>query len=387
MPRSPIEIANGASSMKKRASIVAAGIVLLLGVVAFYAHDQWNRDESSARESSLASLPAGACVVGYADFAALRQSPFAAEFFAWAPRPQIDADYAQFLRDTGFDYERDLDRISIAAIKQAQDTTVFAVADGRFDRKKITAYALQSGTHETRGGREIFSVPVYPAPQSSATSPPAPAAPPSPRQISFTFLRKGRIALTDSADLVALLSQPQSGQDAKDWRDRFERLAGSPVFAVIRQDAAPGSALASRAPGGWQSPQLATLLDQLPWITIAGKPEEDRLRVITEGECHLDSSAGHLADFLNGVLLLAQAGLNGPQVRGRLDPQAREAYLELLKSADVSRLNRGETKSVRLVFDITPKFLKAARSAGPAVVPAISAPSHSDPQAKASRRK
>jgi hypothetical protein len=364
--------------MKKRAPLTAAAIVLLLGAIAFFTYDRWSRDNSSARETSLASLPASASVVVYADFSALRQSPFAAEFYAWAPRPQIDADYAQFLRDTGFDYERDLDRVSIAAIKHAPDTILFAVADGRFDRKKITAYASQSGTHETRSGREIFSVPIS-APTSPTPTAQATAAAALPRKISFTFLRKDRIALTDSADLVALLSQPLTGQDAKDWRDRFERLAGSPVFAVIRQDAAAGSALASRAPGGWQSPQLATLLDQLQWITIAGKPDQDRLRIITEGECGLDAPARQLADFLNGVLLLAQAGLNGPQVRGQLDPQAREAYLELLKSADISRLNRGETKSVRLVFDITPKFLKAARSASPAAVPAISAPSHNDP--------
>ena len=361
------------TTMKKRASLAFATTVLLLGAIAFYAYHRWSSDDGSARSSALAVMPSGASTVVYADFAALRQSPFAAEFFAWAPRPQIDADYAQFLRDTGFDYERDLDRVAIAAMKRGQDTALFAVADGRFDRKKITAYASPTGTRETRGGREIFSVPVNSAPSSSA------AAPASPQKISFTFLRKDRIALTDSADLAALLSQPQTSQDAKEWRARFERLAGSPVFAVIRQDAAPGSALASRAPGGFQSPQLSTLLDQLQWITIAGKPEGDRLRLVTEGECLLDTSARQLADFLNGVLLLAQAGLNGPQVRQQLDPQARDAYLEMLKGADVSRLDRGETKSVRLIFDVTPKFLQAARSAVPAVP---QSPPASKPQPK-----
>jgi len=349
--------------MKNRASLGLAAAVLLLGAIAFYTYHRWSGDESSARATSLATMPTGASAIVYADFAALRQSPFAAEFFAWAPRPQIDDDYAQFLRDTGFDYERDLNRVAVAAIKHGQDTALFAVADGRFDREKIATYASQAGTRETRGGREIFSVPITSAPPNSA------AVPASPRKISFTFLRKNRMALSDSADLASLLSQPRTDQDAKEWRERFERLAGSPVFAVIRQDAAPGSALASRAPGGWQSPQLSTLLDQLQWITIAGKPEGDRLRVVTEGECGLDVSARQLADLLNGVLALAQAGLNGPQVRQQLDPQAREAYLEMLKGADVSRLDRGETKSVRLVFDVTPKFLQAARSAVPSVPP------------------
>ena len=128
-----------------------------------------------------------------------------------------------------------------------------------------------------------------------------------------------------------------------------------------------GSALAARAPGGLQSPQLSALLDQLEWITLAGKPEGDRLRVVTEGECAAEATVRQLADLLNGVLILAQAGLNGPKTRQQLDPQAREAYLEMLKSADVSRLNRVETKSVRLVFDVTPRFLAAARTATPAI--------------------
>jgi hypothetical protein len=43
----------------------------------------------------------------------------------------------------------------------------------------------------------------------------------------------------------------------------------------------------------------------------------------------------------------------------------RETYLEMLKSADVRQIDRGETKSVRLIFDLTPKFLEAARAARP----------------------
>ncbi len=65
-------------------------------------------------------------------------------------------------------------------------------------------------------------------------------------------------------------------------------------------------------------------------------------------------------------MILAQAGLNGAKTRQQLDPAAREAYLEFLKGADVSKIDRGETKAVRLVFEITPRFLDVARSASPA---------------------
>src|SRR5437762_3298763 len=68
------------------------------------------------------------------------------------------------------------------------------------------------------------------------------------------------------------------------------------------------------------------------------------------------------------VVILAEGGLNDPKVRQQLDPAMRDAYLALLKSADVSKIDRGETKSVRLVFEITPGFLEAAGKA-PSVIP------------------
>jgi len=226
---------------------------------------------------------------------------------------------------------------------------LFAILDGKFDRQKISAYALKDGSAVKTGGREIFSVPV-----SGST-----------KRIIFTFLRNDRIALTGDANLDVYLDAKKRPQVVSEWRTRFERLAGSPVFAVIRQDAAVGAALAAQAPGGLRSPQLSTLLDQLQWITLAGKPENDRLRVVAEGECAAEATARQLVDVMNGVVILAQGGLNDAKTRRQLDPAMREAYLELLKSADVSKIDRGDTKSVRLVFEITPAFLEAARKAPP----------------------
>ena len=142
---------------------------------------------------------------------------------------------------------------------------------------------------------------------------------------------------------------------------RFGRLAGSPIFAVIRQDATPGEILSSQAPGGFGSPQLFAMLDQLEWITIAGKPENDGLRVVAEGESSSEETTHQLADLLDGMLSLAQAGLNDAKTRQQLNPALREAYLAVLKGADVSRMDRGDTKSVRVVFEITQTFLESAR--------------------------
>jgi len=337
--------------MKKQTRIWLAAIAVVLCAATFFGYRKWNRQSGSAREEILALMPTDASAVVFMDFAELRKAPFVAQLYAWAPKPQADADYAQFVKDTGFDYERDLDRIAIAAEKHGQDSALFAVVDGKFDRQKISAFALRDGAAVKTGGHEIFSVPT------SGTS----------KKISFVFLRNNRIALNNDSNLAVFLDAQKSFEDLAQWRTRFERLAGSPLFAVIKQNAALGDALAAHAPGGLRSPQLSTLLDQLQWITVAGKPDNDRLRVVAEGECLGENTVRQLTDVMNGVLILAEGGLNDAKTRQQLDPAMRDAYLELLKSADVSKIDRGDSKSVRLVFDLTPGFLEAARKAPPAL--------------------
>jgi hypothetical protein len=329
-------------------------VLLLLAAIAYYGYERWGGRNMALRNDALALMPTDASFVFFADLNELRQAPFFSALYSWASKPEADADYGQFLQATGFNYERDLDRVSIAALKHGQEASFFAVADGRFDGKKIAAYALRSGARFNSGGREIFSVPV----NGSA------------RRVSFAFLRNDRVALANENDVSRILTGSQKGADAADWRTRFERLGGAPIFAVIRQDSGAGSALAKRAPGGLRSPQLSALLDQMQWITVAGKPDGDRMRVVAEGECNADATAQQLSDLLNGILVLAQAGLNDSKMRKQLDPAAREAYLELVKGADVSRIDRGEAKAVRLVFDMTPKLLDAARTSAPITPPA-----------------
>jgi hypothetical protein len=354
--------------MKARRWIGLTAVLLLLAAIAFRGFEHWGRRNGALRDSALALMPSDASFVFFADLEELRQAPFFSALYAWAPKPQADAEYAEFQQATGFNYERDLDRVCIAVLKSGPEASYFAVADGRFDRKKITAYALQAGARFSQGNREILSLPV----NGSA------------RKVSFVFLRSSRIALTNENDPSKVLAGNQKDTDAADWRTRFERLAGSPIFAVVRHEAGTGSMLAEQAPGGIRSPQLSAVLEQLQWITLAGKPDADCLRIVAEGEGTSDATAQQLSDLLNGILVLMQAGLNDSKTRKQLDPAAREAYLELVKGAEVSQIDRGETKAVRLVFDLTPKFLEAARLPLPVVPPA---PASNTTTQKKKRRK
>ncbi len=320
--------------------MVGALAAALLAAHLVYRH--WHAQEMvGGREGMLAQMPEDASAVVYVDMAQLRSSPFFLQLLQWAPQPAVDTDYAQFLQVTGFHYERDLDRVALAINHQAQNSTVFAIADGRFDRKKIEAYASKFASLKTADGKTLFAVPMGG----------------SNGKAYFAFLHNDRVAWSN--DSSYFFQQPRSDSN-KEWREHFSRVAGTPVFAVLRQDAGATTALA-QMPGDLHSPQLAALLAQLQWISISAKPEGNLLRVGVEGECLTETTEHQLKELLSGMVVLAQMGLNDPKTRKQLDPALRQGYLELLQSADIQQVDRGTSKTVRVVFEVTPKVLESAK--------------------------
>jgi hypothetical protein len=331
--------------LKKIALVSATTVLLLAGLLLAVRFS--NRSDGSARQHLLQIVPADASAVMYVDLDELRASPFLAKLYAWAPQSNEDSEYAQFVRETGFSYERDLQRMAVSICNHGAVTNIFAVADGKFDRKKIEAFFDRNGKSLQQGKWKVFRL--------NATA--------NEKRVLFTFLSDNRVAFGNFEDFSAALSAAPSNPFRADWNARFERLAGSPLFAVIRQDPAMRDALNAVAPGGYHSPQLSALLGQLQWISIAGKPDGDQLRMVAEGESAAPPVISQLQDFLQGMLLLARNGLNDPKLRQNMDPVERDAYLEILKSADVQKIDRDEWKSVRVVLEITPKFLDIARVA------------------------
>ncbi len=328
--------------------LVAAAVV----VPAWLYFRSHGRDPLIARENLLSRLPADSTSVLYLDLQELRASPFLEQILAWAPHPPPDEEYIKFVQATGFDYERDLDRVGVSFSGPAQSPKTMAVAEGHFDRKKIEAYSGRFGTLKTANGKTIYAVTLN-----------NPA-----RTAYFTFLRDDQVALCNDASCFFQGSAKSTSSD--EWREHFLRLAGTPLFAVLRQDSPLLSALSQQTPGGLRSPQLATMLGQLQWVSVGAKPDGEELRVVADGESGNESTIRQLNDMLGGLLLLAQAGLDDPKARKQLDPNAREAYLEVLKSAEVQKLDRGTSKSVRLIFEVTPQLLENARGAAPTTPPA-----------------
>lgn len=326
-------------------------VAISLFAAIFLAYRRWaSPDSLTQRAGILALMPADATAVGFVDLQQLRGSPFLVQLMSWAPQPAPDSDYAQFLQATGFNYERDLDRLALALHRQEQGPVVFAVAEGRFDRKKIEAYAWQFGSLKTADGKTLFAVPIHG----------------SQRKAYFTFLRDDRVAWAN--DSSYFFQRPTHSGASEEWHEHFSRVAGTPIFVVLRQDSLSAAELA-QAPGGFRSPELAALLSQLQWISISGKPEGNFLRVVIDGESLTETTVHQLKELLSGLVVLAQIGLNDAKTRKQLDPDLRQGYLELLQSADIQQLDRGTSKSVRVVFDLTPKLLQAPPKALPAADP------------------
>jgi hypothetical protein len=345
---------------RNRARFAALTAAVALAAVSLLAYFVWLRPAIPGRDALLVLMPGDARALLYIDLAELRREPFFADLLTWAPKSDADLEYRQFVRDTGFDYERDLDRVAVAFERHGAQKIFFVVGDGHFDKKKIKAYADKNGAVQNSGGAEIFSLPVA---GSSA-------------RLSFTFLTKDRLAITNKDDFGSWLHGATAIADAE-WRERFARVAGSPVFAVIRSEALKdafgsesGSEDLTRRANGFSSPQLSSLLAQLQWLTAAGKPQSNKLRVVLDAESLEVKNAQQLTDLLNGVVLLARAGLSNAKAQQQLGAPTRQSYLALLKSVEVSRIDRPDTKSVRLVFDVTPDLLKSAPTYAPAAVPA-----------------
>src|SRR5216684_3202032 len=155
----------------KKPVLIAAGLAVSAIVGAVFAYSIFRRGgvaDASPAPELISEVPAGAPTLIYADLAAIRASTFYQQRPDRGPIAIPDHDYADFVQSTGFDFEKDLDRVVIASWpaglsqgpdKQDQKKTVM-VAEGRFDRKKIRDYALRKGKLDHQEGREVFLFPT-----------------------------------------------------------------------------------------------------------------------------------------------------------------------------------------------------------------------------------
>ncbi|MGB8438767.1 MAG: hypothetical protein WA603_07455 [Candidatus Acidiferrales bacterium] len=301
----------------------------------------------------LSELPPDAPVVAYIDASALRSlqnSPLAAALGLASPGPQADRDYANFVRDTGFDYTRDLDHAAVAFWPASVGTPanvlgedrVVAIADGRFDQQKIKSYALRTGKEVTHGSQTVYEVPGNPP-------------------VSLTFLSPTRIALAGGKNATQCLSSINlSGLSRRDpaMQSRIDRVAGAPIFAVARTDHLPSSLYDSFR----NAPQLEQLARSIQAITLAGQPAGNNLRITLDAESDSLKNTLAISILLEGGRMAGSMALSDPNTRRQMTKEQIAFLQALVSQAQITHQN----KLVRLVLDITPAMLNATPTHGPA---------------------
>ncbi|HXR09395.1 MAG TPA: hypothetical protein VN792_01400 [Candidatus Acidoferrales bacterium] len=311
-------------------TIVASGLFYLS-----FAHGK--TAIASPAPDLLSALPAGAPTLVYLDFAALRASSFYQHRPDKGPIAVPNQDYADFMRSTGFDFEKDLDRAVVASWPAPSGKELaknVVIAEGRFDRAKIRDYAAQKGKLDHQQGREVF---LFPAKDRMVMS-------------SLTFLDDHRIALVTGPSIAPIFAANSNDPAAADpARERAARLDGAAVFAITRVPPVPDNTGAGGVQGAGAA-QLLSMARSVQWITLAARPEGEDLRISLEGECDNSTDALQLKSALELLRMFGRAGLESPKTRQSMDPAALAMLETLLSSADVTQA----AERVRILIEITP---------------------------------
>jgi hypothetical protein len=360
-----------ALSSTQRALIAVAVIVCCAALVCGVYLHRLRRPLATPNEGRapniLSQLPPDAPAIAYIDVRALRRlqnSPLSALLGLNGAGPQIappahekplptrrkvahpvrnepDREYAQFVTDTGFDYTRDLDRVAIAfwptdftpAANAAGDNPALAIADGRFDQRKITAYALRvGGKTDTVADHTRYMVPGYPP-------------------VAFQFLSPTRIAIASGKNAADLINLPAASPPDPAMQARINRVAGAPIFGVARTDHLPNSFYANFE----SSPQLDRLVRSIRGLSLAGQAQGDQIRLAVDAECDSMTNAIEISTILDGFRLVGSMALADPKVRAQLQMTPEQfAFLQaFVKQAQVTHQDRW----VRISLDVTPAML------------------------------
>jgi hypothetical protein len=324
----------------RKAALVAAclGAVAVAGALFFFSGFRRSEVTSASPAPELLSeLPAGAPTLVFIDLAAVRASSFYQHRPDKEPIAVPDRDYADFVRATGFNFEKDLDRVVLAtwpaAPGEKQRKTII-IAEGRFDRAKIRDYAMRKGKLNRQQGHDVFLFPTKIPGQWNA----------------ITFLDDHRLALVQGESIAPLFSAHADPATADPARQRATRLDGAVMFAITRVPPVPDNFGA----GGVQAAQLANLVRSVQWVTLAARPEGDDVRVSLEGECSSATNARELQAALEVLRMIGRAGLASPKTRRSMDASTYAVLQTLLQTADVTATG----ERVRILVELTPDILK-----------------------------
>ncbi len=290
-------------------------------------------DEATAIFST---LPTNAPVVVYVDAQMFRESTFYKKLIQDNPPPAPSGDYSQFMKDTGFDFSRDLDRVAIAIESAQHGSKLTAVAEGRFDQPRIAAYAKLKGTTETRDGKTYFKF----------------AEAKENRTVEMTFLAPIRLQISSVEITPTTTGSDKPATNAltpADSADRIARVANSPLFAVADVRSWSGQVNL----GGYTD-----LIRSIKRYTLTASPDGNTLRIAIEAECATPEDAQQLGSTANTMKLLAPTFLNNAVQKN--STTNLDTVTQFMNSIQITE----DGVRAKLAFAITSDMLRQATHMG-----------------------
>ena len=258
--------------ISRRAWLVIGVFVVAAAAAAFGLYERARITGASAPKM-LQRLPAQTAIVLFLDFDTLRLGGILK--LLSQNKTAEDPEYQAFIRATGFDYRRDLDR---AAVSFGRDGAFFVIK-GRFDWKKLAAYAIaQGGACDNSLCRMPGSTPD--------------------RRISFFPLQSNLMALAVSSDSFAATRlatpQPDAVQPLETPRD--------PVWLSIPAD---NLKTPDRLPAGTR--MFATALASADKILLSLGPEGQQFEARLNVTCRTAEDAAALSGQLQQATSLLRS--------------------------------------------------------------------------------
>jgi hypothetical protein len=240
--------------------------------------------------------------------------------FSKAPAAKHDPEYDEFIRETGFDFERDLDEAAIAihlgspVNGRTGENRYSQVLRGHFDHPRVQAYLRKiSKSVESYEGVDIFNVPV------------------EDRTVRVAILNIDTVAVSNVHDPNVIqgiidrsrhLALPVRGSSLLTRYYRDVPLA-SLVWAIARIPAAPADARASSPfplPGGFDvlMPYDSTVIASVRYVGSL-RARIDFLLSGEEQARQFATQAGTFLEMFKSVESSLHAGGSDPDVKAVFD--------------------------------------------------------------------
>ncbi len=279
----------------------------------------WFRARPIGMAAQLTRLPKQNAVMLHVDFDALRRTGIL-ELLAGSKAEQ-DIDYQRFVVDTGFDYQRDLDKALIAFAPSGN----YMLVSGRFDWKKIHDYATG---HGGQCQNAICQVP--------GSTP--------ERRISFLPLQSGLMALAVSTDpkaVYALLEKNEGSLPEIPPVPLWLGMSGS----VLRSD--------QELPSGTR--MFARAMDQADYVSISLAQGEPGAAAKLDVTCRDAAAASQIAAELTRITAM---------LREMIEREAQKANPADLSGVLTSGTFRAEGTHVTGIWPIDRSFLRNILTGG-----------------------